>query len=249
MHVYIYDNFTSSNKYSREVAKIETRLTDLGLNGKICRIGLMQNLNHTIETELERGAKTIIVVGNDDTFIKAISSMADSRQSLGYIPLTKNNSFAESFGIGDYEQACDILASRRIKTFDLGQANNNYFLANAKIDAEKTFIEIDSLYTIEPLGKGEIKIENLITQGKTIDSIKDSEQIANKLELHINIKEPQGLFSKKINQTIIPFQTLKIHNPVSQVILDNSVKISSPVEIKISQKKINIIVGKDRSIK
>ncbi len=34
MHVYVYDSFLNQKKYDRILARLETRITDLGLNGK-----------------------------------------------------------------------------------------------------------------------------------------------------------------------------------------------------------------------
>ena len=38
MHVYIYDSFLNHKKFEKIIARIETRVTDLGLNGKINRL-------------------------------------------------------------------------------------------------------------------------------------------------------------------------------------------------------------------
>ena len=58
MHVYIYDSFLGHKKFDNTLARIETRLTDLGLNGKISRMGAMKNIQSTVSNELKRGAKT-----------------------------------------------------------------------------------------------------------------------------------------------------------------------------------------------
>lgn len=246
MHVYIYDSFVNQNKYSKALAKIETRLTDLGLNGKICRIGLMQNLNTVIDKELERNIKTIVVVGNDETIHKAIKSLVDSKIPLGIIPIGKNNEFAENFGIKSYESACEILASRRIENFSLGEANDKYFLTKASITTKNTSLEIDASYSIEILGKGIIDIINLPSKSDSVDSIPNSRQNNGNLKLFINVKEPDGFFSKHLSQTVLPIKKIKITNKTYKLLMDNSVELATPVELKSSTKKINIIVGKDR---
>jgi len=42
----------------------------LGLNGKIIRLGLLENINEAVENEIKRGAKTIVAVGSDKTVHK-----------------------------------------------------------------------------------------------------------------------------------------------------------------------------------
>ncbi|MCK4553680.1 hypothetical protein KAU19_01815, partial [Candidatus Parcubacteria bacterium] len=64
MHIYIYDSYVNQKKYDKVLARIETRITDLGLNGKISRLGLMKNIPDLVYNELKRGVKTIIAVGN-----------------------------------------------------------------------------------------------------------------------------------------------------------------------------------------
>lgn len=246
MHVYIYDSFVNQKKYNNILAKIENRITDLGLNGKICRIGPMQNLNTVIEKELERNIKTIVVVGNDETIHKSIKSLVDTKIPLGIIPIGKNNEFAENFGIKAFESACEILASRRIENFSLGEANNKYFLNKASITTKNTLLEIDASYSIEILGKGIINIINLPSKSDFIDSVQNNQKNNGQLKLFINVKEQDGFFSKHISQTVLPIKRIKINNKTHKLLLDNSVELATPVELRTSTKKINIIVGKDR---
>jgi len=42
MHVYVYDSFLNQKKYDRILARLETRITDLGLNGKISILLIMK---------------------------------------------------------------------------------------------------------------------------------------------------------------------------------------------------------------
>jgi hypothetical protein len=48
MHIYIYDSFVNQKKYDSTTAKIETRITDLGLNGKIVRLGIIISVEEVI---------------------------------------------------------------------------------------------------------------------------------------------------------------------------------------------------------
>ena len=68
MNVFIYDKFVNEKKFDSIAARIETRITDLGLNGKIVRIGLMNSVDEIIENEVRKESKAIIVVGNNTIF-------------------------------------------------------------------------------------------------------------------------------------------------------------------------------------
>ena len=131
MHVYVYDDYINKKKHENVLANIETRITDLGLNGKIIRLGVMKNVATAIEGEIKRGAKTIVAVGSDKTVSKIINAMIGAKSSdptggnipLGIIPIDqKDNAIAQSLGIKSPDEACDTLSARRIEKLDVGQA-------------------------------------------------------------------------------------------------------------------------------
>jgi len=65
MYVYLYDNFVRGKKYASVVRAMEISLTDYGIAGKILRLNSYSDVKPIIEDELKRGAKTIVMVGND----------------------------------------------------------------------------------------------------------------------------------------------------------------------------------------
>jgi len=83
--------------------------------------------------------------------------------------------------------------------------------------------------------KGEIKIINLLSDKK--ETIKSNPHDG-KLEVIIR--------TRKKDQTFLRVKNLKIFNPDHKLIVDDVVKIDTPVEINIRPDKLNIIVGKDR---
>lgn len=257
MHVYIYDHFLSQKKYERILARIETRITDLGLNGRIIRLGLMHNVYDAIENEIKRGAKTIIAVGNDKILNQILNSMAILESQnilnrdlpLGFIPVDKNNNkMAEYLGIENEELACNILAARRIAKLDLGLANNIFFLGQVKISAKNTVVKIDDKFTIEPVSDGQITVINL-----PINLNLPSNIVTNAgddmLELLIVNKDNKNFLSKQKkagNYTLLRFKDLLLINKNLPAIIDDALEILTPVKVTIAKEKINFIVGKDR---
>jgi len=148
MHIYIFDQYLNQKKYERIVAKIETRLTDLGLNGKNCHVGPLKSLRSIVVEELRNTPKTIVAVGNNGTLNQVINSIGESDAVVGIIPVGGNNSIAESFGIKDEDQACNVLSARLMEKIDLGKINNQYFLSNARISNKETILEIKGKYTV-----------------------------------------------------------------------------------------------------
>ena len=264
MHVYIYDSFLNHKKYSGTLARIETRLTDLGLNGKISRLGAMKNIQSAVENELKRGAKTIIAVGSDRTVNRVISAMAGAsqiisagsgvRQSvpLGIIPIGKDNNFiAESLGVSMEEEACDILSGRRIEKLDLGQANNSFFLSDASIANKGTVIEMDKTYSIEIMDEGEVNVVNLAAARKPKPANAKFNPQDGILELFIRTEKKKGflkLANAEIGESIFSLKKLTIHNNKNRpLILDGSTEIPTPAQISVIKQKLNIIVGKNRN--
>jgi len=253
MYIYIYDIFVSEKKYESIIARIETRITDLGLNGKIIRLSVMSSLTETIKNELKKGAKTISVVGNDSILNQAISAIVKilpanpvfQNTPLGFIPVgKKNNSLAEFLGLELEERACDSLSARRIKQINLGLANNNHFLTKATISTKDTILEIDKTYTIEVSEPGEIGINNLVKNTRN-----QEEKVG--LELYINTKSAKKYLpiKKDLNEkSIFSFESLTIINKKLPVVLDNSLEIKTPASISLAGEKLNIIVGKNHCL-
>lgn len=248
MNIFIYDSFLNHKKYDRLLARIETRITDLGLNGKISRLGLTRNVADTVKNELRRGGKTIIAVGNDGTVNQVVNCLAGSATPLGIIPIgTKNNDIAACLGINSAEQACDILSARLLVRLDLGLAKKTYFLGNAAIDNQGATIDISNNYIIEASKKGLIRVLNLACPKAEIPpkiKILPNDGI---LELMINCQGGSNLFSKQSDQSLFKITKITVSHPRAKLILDGTVALATPVEITVAKQTLNVIVGKDRN--
>ncbi|MFH1583238.1 MAG: diacylglycerol kinase family protein [Candidatus Falkowbacteria bacterium] len=247
MNIFIYDSFLNQKKYDRLLARIETRITDLGLNGKIYRLSATRNVQETINNELKRGAKTIIAVGNNKTINQIINSLAGSQVPLGIIPIGEdNNDIAKSLGIESIEEACDILSARLLAKVDLGLANQTYFLSNISINNQGTVIDMNKNYTVENAEKGLIYIFNLI--GDQIKLPPNVKFIPDDglLELVVNTYANKKFFIRQDHQSIFKIKKITIHNLKNQLILDGSIPLAAPAEITVAKKCLNVIVGKNR---
>jgi hypothetical protein len=255
MHVYIYDDYVSAKKYDSLIAKIETRITDLSLNGKIIRLNVMRNIEDAIDNEIKRGAKTIVAVGNNITVNKIINAIIKTRNKtnlgdnipLGIIPIGKrNNEIADAMGIEREESACDNLLARRVEKISLGKANDDYFLANAIIESSGTELKINKNYKIEIIENGLISIINMPI---TKEEAQHSNPNDKKIELIIKTNPRKFFFkkeSKETNKSFFSLNSLTIINKSKTLLLDYSKKINTPTMIMLSKNKLNLIVGKNR---
>jgi len=99
MYVYLYDNFLKNKRYDSLIKAIETRLTDYGIAGKIIRLQRYTNCEMLIEDEIRKGAKNIVIVGNDVTFGHVLSRAASCRVTYGFLPVGSENSIADVLGM------------------------------------------------------------------------------------------------------------------------------------------------------
>jgi hypothetical protein len=239
MYAYIYDGFTNEPKFRKLLYKIEKRLTDLGLNGKIIRLGVSKNIKSAVEDEIRLGTKTIVAVGDDRTVSQIINVVAGNQRNekqqitLGIIPVAEEESkIAASFGINSIGEACEILLSRRLETFQLAQINQGFFLFEAILNAEDTILEIDGNYIIQNLKPALIEAFNYPRWPEETFAEK-------KLKLRISAKDGKSLFF---------FRDLLIINKNAPLIADGSLEIKTPARIKLSDERIKVIVGKKLNI-
>jgi len=244
MYYYLYDSCLGDKKYNNIISRIETRLTDLGINGKINRLSFLKNIYSVISEEIKRGVKTIIIVGDDKTLGEAINLIGDLNVTIGIIPIGPNNKIAKLLGIPQGEEACDILSSRIIKKIDLGVVNNYYFITSLELDGKNANIECDNSYIISSNnGENIITINNLnYYQGENIDP-KDG-------QIDIFIKNTQRKILGKSISTLSHFinKKLVITGPKTLPIFitDEKKIIKTPAKITVAPKKLKIIVGKKR---
>lgn len=249
MHVYIYDTFLNEGKYARVLAQIEARITDLGLNGKIGRLGVMKKTHDLVKDEIKRGAKTIIAVGNDETVEKIVRSMPNATVPLGIIPVgKKNNYIAESLGIGPEVEACDILSARRVEKMDLGMIGNFYFLSNITTISEEIILEIDSGYLVELKKPGLVRIINLATSNLCLPPGVDFSPQDGQLQLLVETKKAKKLiFSENNFESVFTFRRINLRSKNEPIIFNALLKATGNIEVRPEPGALNVIVGKNRS--
>lgn len=258
MYLYLYDNFLNSNKYHKLLSRIEMRLTDLGIGGKISRLSPLKNLQDLLSDELRFGVKTIIAVGNDETVSMVINNIVNCENIVfGIIPIGRNNTIAKNLGIPQEELACDIISSRRIKKIDLGRVNNTYFISGIDIAAEnKIMLECEESYHIIPQAQSclvhiyNLKPQSLENVGEnTIFNPNDGFLEALIQPIHQISQTIFGIVKKRKNITdsVFPFKKISVLSKKSITIMTDGKKIlKPPVDIEVVPNKLTVIVGKHK---
>lgn len=244
MYYYLYDAQLSDKKYATTIAKIETRLTDLDINGKINRLSFLKNIEQVLAEEIKRGVKTIVVVGNDKTIGQVINLVRNFNVSIGLIPIGPDNNIAKLLGIPLGESACDIISSRIVRKLDVGEINGYLFLTSLEMGGKNIALDCDGNYTITALSDDNIiNISNLSICHQTPCDPEDE-----KIDIFVESKEKK-LFQKS-QSAISHFMVNKIRltgGKAITIFLSDEKKITkTPADIYILPKKLKMIVGKQR---
>jgi diacylglycerol kinase family enzyme len=245
MYYYIYDAYLADKKYQQTLAKIETRLTDLGISGKINRLSFSKNIGQILKEEVKRGLKTIVVVGNDKTLGNILNLLPDISIPLGIIPIGNDNAIANTLGIFDSESACEILASRIVERVDVGMINNYYFLTALSIENQGVILNCENSYFVEITDTNHIiEIINLDTKGVC-------SPIDGQLDTYLKQKQQKLWRQQIVSTSHFKQQNLNIASAtdqsVSVTIHDEQRIIKTPATITLLPKKLRLIVGKNRS--
>lgn len=253
MYYYIYDSFIVDKRYERTLAAVETRLTDLGISGKIGRLTPFTNAKGLIRDEAKRGSSTIVVVGNDETVAKVIEGIGDAKITLGMIPIGAPTLIAGSLGIPEGVEACDVLSKRVTQKIDLGRVNGRFFLSSVRIPSGKAVIEGEGKYRISSLATDcEIIVSNLRSAdmaesggervpGDPMDGFLDA----------LIVPRAGSIFGlgrfRKRGSTIIPLKRLRIESeePV-EAVADGRTFAGSDISIEIVPDCLKVITGRER---
>lgn len=253
MYLYLYDSFLNDKKHHSLLAKMETRLTDLGIGGKIFRLSPLRNIAEIVKDECRVGAKTVVVVGNDKTFSEVLNVSAELDVTLGMIPIGNENSIAKLLGVNTMEEACNIIAARKIEKADLGLANTTYFINHITLEKGMVAIECDKKFRIIPHPHDNVLICNMPPSVLPENSTGYFKPNDGALEIYIQPpmqKSGWGFFKKRTSfeTTLLAFETAEIKSKKSlSVTTDGGKVLKTPVNVKILPEKVKLIVSKHRA--
>lgn len=173
-YAYIYDDFLSDRRYQDMLAALETRLASLGLSGHVGRLTLFRSAKELVEQFVNKGATTIVVVGNDQSLDKVMWFLPDLPVTLGYIPLAAPADIATLLHVPLGLDACEALGARLIETLDVGKLDDRYFLTEAVFEHTRARLSVEGNYRLSLTQGGTIAIRNLGAVSKQGYSLSDA---------------------------------------------------------------------------
>lgn len=253
MYVYLYDNFLRQRHFSSLMKSIEVSLTDFGMAGKILRIHNYNDVKSLVADEVKRGAKTIVVVGNDQTFGHVVSRCAALPCVFGFLPVGFENIIASVLGIPIGVGACEVISKRRRTYLDVGMVNNRFFISQLHVLPSKLQVKYDERFKVVANNLMEVIVCNLQPfHGEKNGKPGEVEYIVNpqdrKLEAYLRplTKRWWGGY-KSEEPSIFPFETMEITAPEPFTVhIDGNVFKEVRLLIKLADCKIDMIVGRYR---
>jgi diacylglycerol kinase family enzyme len=256
VYTYVYDSFVTGREHERLLSRLETRLTDLGISGRVERLTMFKDVREIIRDAVERGCETVVAVGNDETVSKLVSVLGDHDLALGVIPVGEGpHRIAGILGVASDVESCNILSRRVMQTIDLGRINDQWFLSSVEFPATKATFSCNGAYAIVPTEENEVRVCNLAP----IEAMADGTEVISSprdglLDTIFRPAQAQGLFSRFFRSapaptkpTVVPVRNLKIRYPKPFTVIRDGLRLSSTtLDIEIVPKRLKVVVGKGR---
>lgn len=242
MYCYVYDEFLQDRRYERDLSLIETRLTDLGIAGKIARLALFRDARELIRDEIRSGATTIVAVGSDKTLRKALDAVGDTKTVVALLPVGPQGVLAGLLGMPIGAASCDVLSARIIEELDEGEVNGRRFVQAVHIADADYVATCKKGYTLTPLRKSSVEVRNLAEPDDAgVQSPVDA-------RLSLILRSARfGLLGKKTDVSVVPFEEMTIkYERVVEAMVDGEPLESKDFVFRVIPKALRVVTGRAR---
>jgi diacylglycerol kinase (ATP) len=136
MYYYILNPAAGKGSVNNMQEKLRARLRELSIEGEFAKTTGPGDATKMAKQAIERGHTTIVVVGGDGTVNEVVNGVTKDNVAVGIVPVGNSNSLAHRLGITSWQQACEVLAARRITSYGLIAAGQKYFLSTLTLGFE-----------------------------------------------------------------------------------------------------------------
>lgn len=256
MYCYFYDKCTQDKKHEQTLARFENQLIERGIHGRVYQLTQFTDGRELVQKALNEGATTIIVVGTDASFVSAVNAVAPFDVTLGYIPLDQQSTIAPLLGLPIGDEACGIIAKRRIAHIDLLQAQDQYLLGSIRISQDHPArIVVDGDYTVRTMATDQWV--GIVNAGTILGESPHIEEHAadGYGALIVEPQEEGGLFKKSSSASQLrsrflfkSIEVVPLKSDAGLLLGDNGMQVTIPSTISIAPDALTVIVGPDRKL-
>lgn len=130
MYYYILDqNRLPVDKFERLQTELSGLLAEFNIAGESSRVTPLRSVADLVDTASQRGVKTLVACGNDDTFNLMLAALRGRDFTLGFIPFDENTYLSKILGIDTLYNGVKTIAGRRIEKIDLCKIAGNFFIS------------------------------------------------------------------------------------------------------------------------
>ncbi len=136
MYYYVINPAAGKGAINSLQDKLRIRLKDLGIAGEFAKTTGPGDATKMTKAAIDKGFTTIVAVGGDGVVNEVINGARDGKAAIGIIPIGSSNALASQLGINNWQQACDVLAARRVTSYGLIAAGQKFFLSSLTLGFE-----------------------------------------------------------------------------------------------------------------
>lgn len=124
--------------------KLRTELKSLGIGGEFVTTTGKGDAGRLASQAVAKGYTTIVAVGGDQTVNEVMNGVTSDTAAIGVIPIGSVNQIATQLGISSWQQACNVLAVRRITEYALIAAGDDFFLSSLTLGFETELPDVQA---------------------------------------------------------------------------------------------------------
>jgi len=137
MYIFIANPISGNMALAGLQDRLKKKLASKKILDKWVQSNSPNEIGPLVKQAITDGYTTIIAVGGDDTLNEVINhAVGNDNLAIGVIPIGTNNRLATRLGINNWQDACKIVAARRITNYSLLAAGQKYFLSSLEIGFE-----------------------------------------------------------------------------------------------------------------
>jgi diacylglycerol kinase family enzyme len=158
MYYYILDqNGLPLEKFEKLQTELQGLLAEFKIAGETARVTPLRSVQDLVDTASQRGAKTLIACGSDNTFNLMLAALKGRDFTLGFIPFDEQSQLAKILGVDSVYNGVKTTAGRRIEKIDLAKIAGNYFISFLEFGVMSQQIKEASLWQSLKLLSSETK--------------------------------------------------------------------------------------------
>ena len=152
--------------YAGDSKAVAAALAKAQIDGKIELLDGVR-LARRVKKFVAAGAKLVIVGGGDGTVSSAAGAAADSRTTLGILPMGRLNHLARDLGIEfDLAEAAAVIATGKMQRIDVAELNGRTFVNNSAIGLYPLMV-VDREAQQKKLGRSK-RLAMLVASARTL---------------------------------------------------------------------------------